>query len=170
MSYLGMHHTGFTVRDLDRSIAFYRDVLGLELAQEPSPVFADPELGARVGVPGANLRQVSFKVGETGTIELLEYPTPPSPIDRPMPMNALGAGHAAFLVADIQAKKRELETRGVEFLSDVNVVDEGPLAGWRWVYMLDPDGITLELVEIAYTRDEERAAAIEAYLAGLDGA
>jgi hypothetical protein len=47
----------------------------------------------------------------------------------------------------------------------VNVVDEGPLAGWRWVYFPDPDGYPLELVQIAYTRPEERAAAIRSYLA-----
>ena len=37
------------------------------------------------------------------------------------------------------------------------------LAGWRWVYFRDPDGILLELVEIAYERPDERRAAIAAY-------
>jgi catechol 2,3-dioxygenase-like lactoylglutathione lyase family enzyme len=166
MTYIGMHHVGITVSNLERSIAFYHGVLGLELAQEPSPIFDDPGLGACVGVPGAALRQISFKVGETSTLELLEYANPPSPIERPMPNNAIGAAHAALLVEDIHAKKRELEERGVTFLSDVNVVDEGVLAGWRWVYFLDPDGMSIELVQVAYTRPEERRAAIAAYLAG----
>ena len=39
------------------------------------------------------------------------------------------------------------------------------LAGWRWVYFTDPDGITLELVEVAYTRPAERRAGIGRYLA-----
>lgn len=164
MSFRGLHHVGFTVSDLDRSIAFYHDVLGLELVQEPSPVFDDPSLGEKVGVPGAALRQISFRLGDA-TIELLEYAKPPSPVERPVPNNAIGAGHIGFLVDDIHAKKAELEARGIEFLSDVNVVDEGVLAGWRWCYFLDPDGISLELVEVAYTRPEERAAAIAEYLA-----
>ena len=158
-----MHHVGITVSDLERGIDFYHGVLGLGFVNEPSPVFDDPELGPAVGVPGAALRQVSLALGEL-TLELLEYVRPESPIESPLPQNALGAQHVAFLVEDIHAKKAELEAKGVEFYSEVNVVDEGVLAGWRWVYFSDPDGNALELVEIAYTRPEERAAGIRAYL------
>ena len=52
----------------------------------------------------------------------------------------------------------------MQFYTDVNVVDEGPLAGWRWVYFSDPDGLALELVEIAYYLEDEREAASAAYL------
>jgi hypothetical protein len=45
------------------------------------------------------------------------------------------------------------------------VVDEGVLAGWRWVYFDDPDGYPLELVEVAYYLEEDRRAGIAAYLA-----
>jgi hypothetical protein len=69
-----------------------------------------------------------------------------------------------FKVDDINAKKRELELKGVEFYSDVNVVDEGPLAGWRWCYFSDPDGLALELVEVAYYLKDEREAASAEYL------
>ena len=70
-----------------------------------------------------------------------------------------------FRVEDIAAKKAELEAKGVTFYSDINVVDEGPLAGWRWCYFSDPDGLALELVEIAYYLKDERDAATDAYLA-----
>jgi glyoxylase I family protein len=149
MTMRGVHHSGIIVSDLDRSIDFYHGVLGLEFANEPSPVFDDPALGDAVGVPGAALRQVTLRAGND-QVELLEYLRPPSPISAPMPQHALGAHHVAFRVDDIRAKVRELQARGIEFLSDVNVVDEGVLAGWRWIYFTDPDGITLELVEVAY--------------------
>jgi catechol 2,3-dioxygenase-like lactoylglutathione lyase family enzyme len=71
----------------------------------------------------------------------------------------------AFLVEDIVAKKAELEGKGVTFFSDVNLVDEGVLAGWRWVYFADPDGYPLELVEVAYYNEDERRAGIAEYLA-----
>ena len=45
-------------------------------------------------------------------------------------------------------------------------VDDGPLAGWRWAYFKDPDGHTIELVEVAYVRQEERTADLTAYLKG----
>ena len=165
MSIRGVHHTGIIVSDLERSIDFYHGILGLEFANEPSPVFDDPELGPKVGVPGAALRQVTLKAGDH-QVELLEYAAPPSPIDEPVPQNALGAHHIGFLVDDIDGKVRELQDKGVEFLGDVTSIDEGVLAGWRWVYFRDPDGITLELVEVAYTRDAERLAGIAAYLEG----
>ena len=160
-----IHHTGIIVSDLERSIDFYMDVLGLEMLTEPTPVNDDPKLGDGLGVPGAALRMVTFSVGED-VLELLEYSAPPSPIDAPLPQNALGSHHVAFLVDDIEAKVDELEAKGVRFFSRPNHIDEGVLAGWRWAYFTDPDGITLELVEVAYSRPEaERRAGVEAYQA-----
>jgi len=160
----GLHHVGITVKDLEASIRFYHDVLGLEFSNEPSPWFDGPDLGPAVGVPGAALRQVSLLLGDT-TLELLEYRSPPSQTEGPLMSQSLGASHVAFLVDDIEAKKTELEAEGIRFYSDVNVVDEGVLAGWRWVYFEDPDGYPLELVEVAYYNADERRAGIAAYLA-----
>jgi catechol 2,3-dioxygenase-like lactoylglutathione lyase family enzyme len=160
----GVHHKGITVSNLERSIDFYHDVLGLEFVTEPSLVFSGDELSRGLGVPGATLRLVMLKAGDA-SVELLEYCTPPSPVETPLPQNALGAQHVAFLVDDINAAMKELEAKGVEFYSPVNVVDDGLLAGWRWVYFSDPDGITLELVEVAYVLEAERRRGLEAYLA-----
>jgi len=159
-----LHHVGFTVKDLDASIRFYHDVLGLQFANEPSPWFEGEELSRGVGVPGAALRQVSLLAGDT-TLELLEYRSPSSETAAPLASNNLGASHVAFLVEDIAAKKAELEAKGIEFYSQINTVDEGVLAGWRWVYFEDPDGYPLELVEVAYYQEEDRRAGIAAYLA-----
>lgn len=108
MELTAVHHVGLVVTDLDRSIYFYHDLLGLPFANEPTPWFEGPALAKGVGV--------------------------------------------------------QLEAKGVQFYSDVNVVDECPLAGWRWVYFSDPDGLTLELVEVAYYRKAERDAAAAEYL------
>src|SRR5213082_962889 len=98
-----LHHVGITVKDLDASIGFYHDVLGLEFSNEPSPWFDGEELGRAVGVPGAALRQVSLLVGNT-TLELLEYRSPPSETTTPLKSNDCGASHIAFLVDDVHAK------------------------------------------------------------------
>ncbi len=159
-----LHHVGITVKDLGASIRFYHDVLGLQFSNEPSPWFDGPELGPAVGVPGAGLRQVSLILGDS-TLELLEYKSPPCETSKPLLSNNIGASHVAFLVDDIEAKKAELESKGIQFYSDVNTVDEGVLAGWRWVYFEDPDGYPLELVEVAYYNAEERREGVAAYLA-----
>lgn len=165
MELQAVHHVGLVVKDLDRSIYFYHDLLGLPLANEVTPWFEGPGLEKGVGVPGATLRQTSMWVGENSTMELIEYGNRPPENTTHIPNNYLGAAHVCFKVADIHAKKAELESKGVTFYSEVNVVDAGPLAGWRWCYFSDPDGLALELVEIAYYLKEEREVAIAEYLA-----
>jgi len=165
MTMKSVHHTGIIVKDLDRSIYFYHDVLGLQFSNEPSPWFEGEDLAQAVGVPGAKLRQVSLWVGDNATLELLEYANRPADNDTPIQQNYLGAMHVAFQVDDIQAKYEELSAKGVEFLSEPNTVDEGVLAGWRWVYFHDPDNIPLELVQVAYYQEEERKRGIAEYLA-----
>jgi catechol 2,3-dioxygenase-like lactoylglutathione lyase family enzyme len=156
MQVRGIHHVGITVPDLDAGIEFYTGVLGLELFDPPSPVFDHAELGPAVGVPGGALRQVNLACGDS-IVELLEYTNPPEASPTPVRADQRGAAHLALHVDDAEATKAELEAKGVEFLSEVNAVDEGVLAGWRWVYFRDPAGIVLELVEVAY-RDADAAA------------
>jgi catechol 2,3-dioxygenase-like lactoylglutathione lyase family enzyme len=142
----GVFHTGVTVQDLDRSLPFYRDVLGLELITGPTPVSSGEEFSQALGVPEASLRLAVFKVGN-GSLELLQYFSPESPVDSPLPPNALGAMHVAFKVVDIEAEVARLKAKGVEFNSPIQAIDEGPLAGWKWVYFKDLDGISLELIQ-----------------------
>src|SRR4051812_50031090 len=82
----GLHHVGITVKDLEASVRFYHDVLGLPFSNEPSPWFDGPELGPAVGVPGAGLRQGGLFLGGT-TFELLEDKNPPSGTTPPPPAN-----------------------------------------------------------------------------------
>jgi catechol 2,3-dioxygenase-like lactoylglutathione lyase family enzyme len=157
----GIHHTGIVVKNLDRSIYFYHDVLGLEFAAEPSPWFSGADIERAVGVEGARLRQVNLRAGD-GVLELIEYGNRPGDDTTVPPQNRLGSMHVALHVDDITETMATLSARGIEFLTEANVVDDGVLAGWRWVYFYDPDGVTLELVEEAYTTPHEDA--IAAYL------
>lgn len=163
MAFTAVHHTGIIVRNLDRSIYFYHDLLGLPLQSEPSPWFSGEDLEKGVGVPGGTLRQCNLLVAEHQVLELIEYGNRPADDTKAQPQNRLGAMHVALKVDDVATTKAELEAKGIRFLSEPNVVDDGVLAGWRWVYFRDPDGVTIELVEEAYTTPHDEA--IAAYLA-----
>ena len=160
----GIHHAGIVVSQLDRSIDFYVGVLGLELMTEPAPPNEGPHLDAVLGLAGARLRGVLLRAG-TSAIELHEFYAPPWPSGQPVPANALGAQHVAFLADDLAAEKAAIEARGGVFMTSINVIDAGPFAGLRTAFIRDPDGIRIEFVEVAYWPAAEREAAIRQYRA-----
>lgn len=142
------HHTGFVVRNLENSINFYTRVLGLTLAIEPSPWADGPGLDSGLGLRGARIRSASIAVGVSTLIELVEFGHATPAVNAPN-RDSLRTAHMCFEVDDAVATRAELITKGVRFTSEVNEITEGPQAGWKWVYFLDPDEITLELIEVS---------------------
>jgi lactoylglutathione lyase len=143
------------VSDLDRSVAFYRDVLGLELVNQWDS--EQPYLRTIVGFPDASLRIALLRLpaspaGRSGHhIELLEYRSPRGQRTDPRTCNP-GNVHVSFLVDDLDAAYAELSAKGVRFKSAPVAIDHGRNRGARAVYLLDPDDITLELVQPAPDR------------------
>jgi catechol 2,3-dioxygenase-like lactoylglutathione lyase family enzyme len=135
----GVHHTGITVSDLDRSVAFYEQ-LGFDVVERMEEEGDEVERG--VGVPGARLR-VAMLEGPNSRLELIEY-LEPSNGPAPHPNNGIGAAHVCLEVEDVDAAVAELREQGIEFLTDP-ITHE---AGIRWVYARDPDGITAELLQV----------------------
>ena len=143
----GLHHTGYTVSDLERSVAFYRDVLGCEViaTQEKEGGY----LAAIVGYPGAHVRMAHLRVPEDGhVIELFEYVSPTG--ERPpLEVRNVGTSHLCFVVDDLRRVHAELSEQGVDFVSAPVEVDTGINRGGYGVYLRDPDGITVELFQPA---------------------
>ena len=139
-------HTGITVRDIEKAVPFYRDVIGLELVVPPTDPAEGEELSKGVGVRNACLRQAVLEKDGVG-IELFEYMSPAPEFSSPVSVHNLGPGHIAFEVDDIHAEYERMIKLGVKFHTGPNYIDAGPLAGWKWVYFEDPDGVVLELVE-----------------------
>ncbi len=141
----GTHHTGFTVKSLDVSIAFYRDVLGFELAFRWNPK-AD-YIGELVGYPEVDLHGAILKLPKTSVcLELLEYRNiKQTPLD--MSNGNVGNAHMAFMVDDLSAYFKRLEEQNVEFVCPPVVPTIGPNKGGKAVYMIDPDGFRIELIE-----------------------
>jgi catechol 2,3-dioxygenase-like lactoylglutathione lyase family enzyme len=145
-------HTGLTVSDLDRSVAFYRDLLGLELVTQWDS--AQPYLRTIVGFPDAELRIALLRIPRGGAgvsghhIELLEYRQPRGSRGDPRTCNP-GNVHVSFMVEDLDTAYAELKAKGVRFKSEPVEITHGRNRGAKAVYLLDPDDITLELVQPA---------------------
>ena len=151
MGLTGILHTGLTVSDLDRSIAFYRDLLGLELITQWDS--SQPYLRTVVGYPDAELRIALLRLpapdGAPGHhIELLEYRRPHGNRGDANTYNP-GNGHVAFMVDDLAATYAQLHARGVRFKSAPVDITHGRNAGGKAVYFFDPDDITLEFIQPA---------------------
>ena len=142
----GIHHTSRTVGDMDRSLAFYRDLLGMEVAVDTE--MRGEMLEREVAMEGAHLRLVELRAGDA-FLELLQYH---SPSGEPFPDGSkpadVGAHHVALLVDDIQAAYRKLSEAGVRFTWPPQGVDAGMFAGHWTVYCYDPDGLILELWQL----------------------
>lgn len=143
---IGMVHPGITVTNPEKSIVFYRDILGLELLKREPKIVSR---GEKLGVPGAEIECAFFAVpGSDATLELLQFHYPPQPNNYGPPINAVGQVHIAFRVSDIEEAMAELRAQGVCFVSENYVViNQGPLNGWKFIYFKDPDGTNLELIE-----------------------
>jgi len=144
----GMHHVAITVRNIKNSLPFYLDILGCKQLEEVGPLSSNPTFEFSVGVKDALTTSCMLELPDGSWLELLEYPGPGSPIEKPMPQNAIGAMHVAFRVKDIDACVERMKEKGVQFFYHPQYIKGGAMANSKWVYFYDPDGIALELVEV----------------------
>ena len=147
----GVHHTCITVSNLERSITFYRDLLGLELVMTEESERSGDDRSKALGVARAKVKLAILQAGDAqgeapSTVELIEYVTAGGrPYDRNN--NDVGAMHIAFQVDDIDATYGRLLAQGVRFTAPPATIPAGPMAGWRWTYFFDPDGVSLEIIQ-----------------------
>ena len=121
----GIHHITLLVADAERSLAFYRNVLGLRLVKQT------------VNEDDRNARHLIFGDADRTLVTCLEYPD--------LDEGRVGRGsthHFALSVesqAELEAWKRYLDERGVP---TTDVMDRGE---FRSIYLRDPDGHMLEI-------------------------
>jgi len=136
------HHTAISVTNLDRSIQFYRDLLGMTLEWRIDHRRSEG-LEEVVGLKNVDVSYAMLS-GWGGRIELFQYHSPkgePYPADKPV--SDKGITHIAFQVEDIDGLYEKLVGRGIRFNSPPQVLREGVKAA----YFHDPDGVTLEIIQ-----------------------
>jgi catechol 2,3-dioxygenase-like lactoylglutathione lyase family enzyme len=142
---VGIHHTALTVSDIDRSLAFYRDLFGLAV-QSDREVERD-YVEQITGVPGAHQRLVHL-CGYGQRIELIEYKAPRGE-PRARRLQDAGSAHICFISDDLDAEVERLQAAGVSFRSLPVTTTSGPNTGGRGIYVEDPDGNACEVVQLA---------------------
>ncbi len=142
-----MHHVGLTVSDIERSILFYRDVLGMTMIRRRPRVDAD-YVGQQTGYPGVALSVASFQVSPQSrqTLEVVQYLSHEGAPGDPA-TNRPGSSHLCLLVNDFHACHSDLKAQGVAFKSEPVTITAGPNKGGTVVYLSDPDGYTIELFQ-----------------------
>lgn len=141
-----IHHTGFTVSSLDRSLDFYCGALGCEVVARQD--ISGGYLAAIVGYPDADIRNAHIRLpGTDHVIELFEYVAPSGARPKLEPSN-VGNAHLCFVVDDLTAIYDRLrETEACSFVSGPVTIDRGFNTGGAGLYLRDPDGIVVELFQ-----------------------
>ena len=139
----GIHHASFTVSNMERSVAFYRDILGMEVLWDSvdAGVKYKGEVSDKItGCPGTEQHLVFMGI-EGDFLELVEY-TPGGKALAENKASDVGSAHVCFKTDDIQALYEKL-------LANNAVLHCSPQKGMsnRVMYFRDPDGIILEAVE-----------------------
>jgi lactoylglutathione lyase len=136
-------HTGLVIGDLERSLRFYRDLLGLRVwkRQVEEGSFIDKV----VGLTGVKLEWAKLSVPDGTILELLQYYShPEKKATGNYPSNRHGCNHVAFSVDNLDKVYRLLCDSKIVCNSPPQLSPDGKA---RVLYCHDPDGIILELVE-----------------------
>ena len=124
-----VHHVAVLCSDYDRSLTFYRDVLGLQVLSEHY-----------------RAERQSYKtdlaLNGVFVVELFSFPNPPQRVTNP---EAAGLRHLAFEVDDVEAARSEVMEKGVP----CEQVRVDPLSGKKFVFCFDPDNLPIEFYEKA---------------------
>jgi glyoxylase I family protein len=137
-------HTGITVSNLERSLAFWQNVLGFELSHRTHQT---GKLASEItGVPGAEISLAVIKA-PGHKIELLEYHAPADRKHVDLRPCDVGSMHVALTIDNLDAVISAIAASGWKAAGEPQTLQSGPNAGKRVIYVRDPDGTTIEFMQ-----------------------
>ncbi|MDZ7874101.1 MAG: VOC family protein [Rhizobium sp.] len=143
----GMHHIGITVPDIEEGIAFFKAVFGAVDVFRTGAFHVDGEFMERKlgALATSSIKDLVFlKCGLGTSVELFEYSGDDHAAE-PLRSSEIGGMHLCFEVDDVQLATKRLMALGVDVLDGPNHVEDGPLAGFSWIYFRAPWGLMLEV-------------------------
>jgi catechol 2,3-dioxygenase-like lactoylglutathione lyase family enzyme len=141
---IATNHTSFTVSDLDRSIAFFRDGFDFQVVSRAP---RDPRLVSHItGVQGADV-ETAYLRGPGHMLELIEYKAPAGRGKVEARPCDTGFAHIAFDVDNVEEAMKQAVRHGATAVAEPCEINAGPNKGRRIVYVRDWDGVTIEFIE-----------------------
>ena len=138
----GYRHTGIIVKNMEESLYFYKDILGLKVIQDYSD--GSNYINKITGITNADVHMIKL-IAEDGTvIEILDYKNHPTDLIEQQIYNA-GACHIAFQVKDASQTYNILKDKGIKTISKPILSSEGIA---KVFFCLDPNKVRIELVEM----------------------
>jgi catechol 2,3-dioxygenase-like lactoylglutathione lyase family enzyme len=138
-----IRHTGIVVSDMERSLEFYRDLLGLKVVEDYKE--SGEYINKILGLSGVKLWIIKLAANDGTMIELLKYMSHPQKAPDTLQVYDIGHSHIAFTVADVGKEYTRLSYKGVKFNCPPLVSPDGYA---KVAFCHDPDGILIELVEV----------------------
>ena len=126
-SIYGIHHLCVNTPDIERSIAFYRDLIGFEVLGKESCAFGEY---AMLRLNDSRLELIQPKHPDANSFG-----------------NCGSLAHFGLAVRDIDAVVADLKAKGVQFLSEGIIEDDEPMGGLRAISLLGPSQEAINLYE-----------------------
>jgi glyoxylase I family protein len=140
-----LDHVSVAVGDLERSLRFYHGLLEIPVlgrGEDEGPTIPGP-----TGSTRSRFRYADLELGDGQILELLQYTRPKRKPLHPTPYSP-GGGHFGVRVEDLVSVLNRLRAKGVvPHFEPIRLESPRWWAGARIVYVSDPDGTTVELVE-----------------------
>ncbi len=128
-----IHHLAVLVKDIDRSLKFWRDILGIE----PSHITDVPQEGARIAF---------LPLGES-EIELVQPTAPDTGISRYLEKHGPGMHHVCLQVDDLSSLLARLKSGGIQLINESPVVGENGRS-YAFIHPKSTQGVLVELYQL----------------------
>lgn len=141
----GLDHVSVSSGDIDRSLGFYSGLLGIPVMERGEA--EGGEVGAITGLVDGKVRFADLDLGDGRVLELLEFVRPGGPPVR-AEFHQPGSGHLSLRMTSADDTHAALVEAGVAVRSEpVELTEPGHWFGARCFYTVDPDGVTVEIIE-----------------------
>jgi catechol 2,3-dioxygenase-like lactoylglutathione lyase family enzyme len=146
--FTGFAHTAICVADVDQATRWYSEVLGLQVLSPPYEMAGEAierDMGELLPSPVVVKAAIVGLGADDHVLELIEYPNARLPGGQPTPSDIAEPGltHVGLVCDDIVGTRRELEAKGIEFLTS----EVAEVAGLRTTWFHDPWGTVFILLE-----------------------